>query len=58
MDNDFKDSVKARLWDYKYTPFLSAYVFSWLYWNSKLILIFTSSKLSIEKKLSCCRGEM
>lgn len=51
MDKDFKDSVKARLWDYKYTPFLSSYIFSWLYWNSKLILIFTSTKLSIEKKI-------
>jgi len=51
VDNNFKDSVKARLWDYKYTPFLSAYIFSWIYWNSKLILIFTSTKLSVEKKI-------
>jgi len=51
MNNDLKDSVKARLWDFKYTPFLSSYVFSWLFWNSKLILIFTSSKLTVDKKI-------
>jgi hypothetical protein len=51
INNDFKDSIKARLWDYKYTPFLSSYIFSWLYWNSKLILIFTSTKLAIDKKI-------
>lgn len=51
MQNDFKDSVKARLYDFKYTPFLSTYIFSWIYFNSKLILIFTSSKLSVANKI-------
>lgn len=51
MENDLKDSIKARLYDFKYTPFLSAYLFSWIFFNSKLILIFTDSKLSTEKKI-------
>lgn len=51
MQNEFKDSIKARLYDFKYTPFLSTYIFSWIFYNSKLLLIFTSSKLSVEKKI-------
>lgn len=51
MEKDLKDSIKARLYDFKYTPFLSSYIFSWIYFNSKLILIFTAPKLSVEKKI-------
>lgn len=51
MQKDLKDSIKARLYDFKYTPFLSSYIFSWIYFNSKLILIFTAPKLSVEKKI-------
>ena len=51
MQKDLKDSIKVRLYDFKYTPFLSAYIFSWIYFNSKLILIFTAPKLSVEKKI-------
>ncbi|UTJ05849.1 hypothetical protein [Arcobacter roscoffensis] len=51
MQKDLKDSIKARLYDFKYTPFLSAYIFSWIYFNSKLILIFAAPKLSVEKKI-------
>lgn len=51
MEKDIKDSIKARLWDFKYTPFLSSYIFAWLYWNSKLILIFISKDLNVQKKI-------
>ena len=51
MQNQIKDSIKARLYDFKYTPFLSAYLFSWAYWNSKLLLIFTAPKLSVNDKI-------
>jgi hypothetical protein len=51
MQKDFKDSIKARLYDFKYTPFLSSYVFSWIYFNSKLLLIFTAPNLTVEKKI-------
>lgn len=51
MQQDFMDSVKARLYDFKYTPFLSSYIFAWIYWNSKSILIFFSDKLTIQNKI-------
>lgn len=51
MQKDLKDSIKARLYDFKYTPFLSSYIFSWIYFNSKLILIFTAPNLIVEKKI-------
>lgn len=51
MQKDLKDSIKARLYDFKYTPFLSSYIFSWIYFNSKLVLIFTAPNLSVEKKI-------
>jgi hypothetical protein len=28
MQKDLKDLIKARLYDFKYTPFLSSYIFS------------------------------
>lgn len=51
MQKDFIDSIKARLYDFKYTPFLSSYIFSWLYFNSKLLLIFFSTELKVEEKI-------
>jgi hypothetical protein len=50
MYENFSDAFKARLYDFKYTPFLSSYIFSWLYYNAKLLLIFTSS-LTVYKKI-------
>ncbi len=51
MQKDLKNSIKARLYDFKYTPFLSSYIFSWIYFNSKLVLIFTAPNLTVEKKI-------
>jgi len=51
MLSDLKDSIKARLYDIKYTPFLASYTFFWIFWNAKLIMIFTSDKLSIQNKI-------
>jgi hypothetical protein len=48
---DLKDSIKARLYDMKYTPFLASYIFFWVYFNAKQILIFTTDKLSINDKI-------
>jgi hypothetical protein len=50
--SDLKDSIKARLYDFKYTPFLASYTFFWLYYNAKVILIFLSSKLSVQDKIN------
>ena len=51
MHTDLKDSIKARLYDMKYTPFLASYTFFWIYFNAKQILIFTTGKLSINDKI-------
>jgi hypothetical protein len=52
MIDDIKDSIKARLYDMKYTPFLTAYGLSWIYFNSKVFLIYFDEKLSVSEKLS------
>ena len=51
MHTDLKDSLKARLYDMKYTPFLASYTFFWIYFNAKQILIFATSQLSINDKI-------
>lgn len=51
MHTDFKDSIKARLYDFKYTPFLASYTFFWIYFNAKLLLIFVDDKLSVQNKI-------
>ncbi len=51
MHNGVMESLKTRIWDFKTSAFLSTFLFAWIYWNSKLILIFTSSKLNIDKKI-------
>lgn len=51
MHTDLKDSIKARLYDMKYTPFLASYAFFWIYFNAKQILIFATDKLSINDKI-------
>ena len=52
MTTDIKDSIKARLYDMKYTPFAASYIFAWLFFNAKSILIFFSNKLSITEKIN------
>ena len=52
MTTDIKDSIKARLYDMKYTPFVASYIFAWLFFNAKSILIFFSNKLSIIEKIN------
>lgn len=52
MLNDIKNSVKARLYDMKYTPFLTSYAFFFVYFNAKLFLIFFDSKLLVQAKIN------
>ncbi len=52
MLNDFKDSVKAKLYDFNYTPFMSSLVISWIIINHKYLLVLFSEKLDIGKKLT------
>ncbi|DAB34823.1 MAG TPA: hypothetical protein CFH82_03675 [Sulfurospirillum sp. UBA12182] len=51
MHNDLKDSIKARLYDMKYTPFLASYVFFFVYFNAKLFLIFFDPELATTCKI-------
>lgn len=51
MLEDIKDSIKARLYDMKYTPFLTTYGLSWVYFNAKVFLIYFDEKLSVTEKI-------
>jgi hypothetical protein len=51
LTSDIKDSIKARLYDMKYTPFMASFMFAWIFYNAKSILIFFTNKLSILEKI-------
>lgn len=51
MLNDFKDSIKAKLYDFNYTPFMSSLVISWVAINHKYLLVLFSDKIDVDKKL-------
>lgn len=52
MLDDIKDSIKAKLYDMKYTPFLTAYGLSWVYFNAKVFLIYFDEKLNVTEKIN------
>ena len=58
MLNEIKDSIKARLYDMKYTPFLASYSFFFVYFNAKLFLIFFDSSLSVQNKIDMLSYDM
>ena len=58
MLNEIKDSIKARLYDMKYTPFLASYSFFFIYFNAKLFLIFFDSSLSVQNKIDILSYDM
>lgn len=51
MLSNIKNSIKARLYDMKYTPFLTSYGFSWIYFNAKVFLIYFEEKLDVQQKI-------
>jgi len=52
MFTDIQNSIKAKLYDYTYTPFMSSAIIAWVVLNHKYLLIyFGDSKL--EDKLFC-----
>ena len=51
MHTEFTNSIKARLYDLKYTPFLSSFTFLWIYFNAKLLLIFFDDNLSVKEQI-------
>lgn len=50
MLNDIKDSIKAKLYDFTYTPFMSSVFISWIILNHTYLLIYFST-FDLEKKL-------
>jgi len=48
---EFSKSMKAKMYDFTYTPFMSSMVIAWIILNHKYILIYMSSIESFEKKL-------
>ncbi|HOI84102.1 MAG TPA: hypothetical protein PKW30_07310, partial [Campylobacterales bacterium] len=51
MLNDLKDSIKAKLYDFNYTPFMSSLLISWIVINHKYLLVLFSDKIDVDKKL-------
>lgn len=40
MLDNIKDSIKAKLYDFAYTPFMSSYIISWILFNHKYLLVY------------------
>lgn len=40
MGEELKNSIKAKLYDFAYTPFMSSYVISWILFNHKYLLVY------------------
>ena len=52
MLDNIKDSIKAKLYDFAYTPFMSSYVISWVLLNHKYLLIYFGDSV-LKEKLAC-----
>lgn len=55
MVKDITDSIKAKLYDFAYTPFMSSFVISWILLNHKYLLIYFGNE-KLEKKLNLLNG--
>lgn len=49
MLNDIKNSIKAKLYDFAYTPFMSSFVISWIILNHKYLLIYFGDEKVADK---------
>lgn len=54
--DELLDSFKSKLWDFKYTPFLSSLVIAWLIWNYEMVLIFFADINDINVKIRMLHG--
>lgn len=50
MVEDIKNSIKAKLYDFAYTPFMSSVLISWLIFNHKYLLVYFTD-FDLDKKL-------
>lgn len=55
MVKNITDSIKAKLYDFAYTPFMSSFVISWILLNHKYLLIYFGNE-KLEKKLNLLNG--
>lgn len=51
MVNGIKDSIKAKLYDFAYTPFMSSYIISWILFNHKYLLVYFGTSTLDDKLL-------
>lgn len=56
MIDDIKDSIKAKLYDFAYTPFMSSVLISWVVINHKYLLVFFADYDDLEKKLDLLKN--
>lgn len=49
MLENIKDSIKAKLYDFTYTPFMSSFVISWVILNHKYLLIYFGDEKVVDK---------
>ncbi len=49
---DIVDSLKARLYDFRTSPFLATFFFSWMFVNYKLVLVFFSGDITTLHKIN------
>lgn len=47
--DDIKDSIKAKLYDFAYTPFMSSFLVSWIILNHKYLLIYFGDEKVADK---------
>lgn len=50
MLDDIKDSIKAKLYDFTYTPFMGSVLISWVLFNHQYLLIYFTD-FDLDKKL-------
>lgn len=55
MGEELKNSIKAKLYDFAYTPFMSSVLISWIIINHKYLLVFFAD-YDLEKKLLLLKG--
>lgn len=49
MLDNIKDSIKAKLYDFAYTPFMSSFLISWIILNHKYLLIYFGDEKVADK---------
>ncbi len=49
MIDNIKDSIKAKLYDFAYTPFMSSFIISWIILNHKYLLIYFGDEKLADK---------